>query len=118
MENPNRIVVLGTASCEGAPEEEENRALSRATTIREQLVKQLFQVKEYRILNLGQFKRDSCQREPSGTSIQRKLVIVGMRKESVGIEVKTALYNRLGKTIKNMNLNDYSLGSEDKFELK
>lgn len=118
MENPNRIVVLGTASCEGAPEEEENRALSRATTIREQLVKQLFQVKEYRILNLGQFKRDSCQREPSGTSIQRKLVIVGMRKESAGIEVKTALYNRLGKTIKNMNLNDYSLGSEDKFELK
>jgi hypothetical protein len=78
----------------------------------------LFAVKEYRILNLGQFKRDNCQRDATGTSFQRSLVIVGMRKESEGLAVKEAVYRRLGKTIKNLNLNDYSLGSLERFELK
>jgi eukaryotic-like serine/threonine-protein kinase len=118
MENPNRIISLGTASCEGADTEEENRAMNRAKTIQEQLVKQLFQVREYRILNLGQFKRDNCQRNTTGTSFQRSLVIVGMRKETEGLIIKDAVYNRLSKTIKNFNLNDYSLGSVEKFDLK
>ncbi len=118
MDNPNRIIALGTASCEGTGTEEENRAMNRAKTIQEKLMKQLFAVKEYRILNLGQFKRDNCQRDAAGTSFQRSLVIVGMRKESAGLAVKEAVYRRLGKTIKHLNLNDYSLGSLEKFELK
>ncbi len=118
MDNPNRIIALGTASCEGTGTEEETRAMSRAQTIQEKLMKQLFDVKEYRILNLGQFKTDSCKRDSTGTSFQRSLVIVGMRKESEGLMVKDALYYRLGKTIKNLNLNDYSLGSKEKFDLQ
>jgi eukaryotic-like serine/threonine-protein kinase len=118
MDNPNRIIALGTASCEGTGTEEELRAMNRAQTIQDKLMKQLFQVKEYRILNLGQFKRDNCQRDVAGTSFQRSLVIVGMRKESEGLAVKEAVYKRLTKTIKNLNLTDYSLGSVDKFELK
>jgi eukaryotic-like serine/threonine-protein kinase len=118
MDNPNRIVALGTASCEGSIAEEELRAFNRAKTIQDLLVKQLFAVKEYPVLNLGQFKRDNCQRNAQGNSLQRRLVIVGMRKESAGLEVKEALYQRLAKTIKDLNLNDYSQGTEDKFELK
>jgi eukaryotic-like serine/threonine-protein kinase len=118
MDNPNRIVALGTASCEGSAVEEELRAFNRAKTIQDQLVKQLFQVKEYPLLNLGQFKRDNCQLKAQGNSLQRRLVIVGMRKETAGLEVKAALYQRLAKTIKDLNLNDYSQGAEDKFELK
>ena len=118
MGNPNRIIAIGTASCEGSPNEEELRALNRAKAIHTQLVKQLFQVKEYPILNLGQFKRDTCQQNGSGNSLQRRLTIVGMRKESDGLEVKEVLYQRLGKTIKGLNLEDYSRGKIDKFELK
>jgi eukaryotic-like serine/threonine-protein kinase len=118
MDNPNRIVAIGTASCEGTRTEEEFRALSRAKTIQDQIIKQLFQVKEYPILNLGQFIRDDCQRDATGTSIQRSLVIVGLRKESEGLMMKDAVYQRLSKTIKNLKLDDYSLGNAQKFELK
>jgi eukaryotic-like serine/threonine-protein kinase len=118
MDNPNRIIALGTASCEGAGSIEETRAMNRGKAIQSQLVKQLFQVKEYPVLNLGQFKRDNCKLNTTATSFQRGLVIVGMRKETAGLEVKAALYQRLGKTIKGLNLNDYSQGSLEKFALK
>jgi eukaryotic-like serine/threonine-protein kinase len=119
MDNPNRIVAIGTASCEGSGTEEELRAFNRARTIQEQIVKQLFQVKKYPILNLGQFKRDKCQIEDTkGTSFQRSLVIVGLRKESEGLMIQEAVYQRLGKTIKNFKIDDYSLGGIDKFEVK
>ena len=118
MDNPNRIIALGTASCEGTILEEELRANSRAKTIQTKLIQELFTVKEYRTLNLGQFKRDNCQRDTTGTSFQRSLVIVGMKKESPGLELKSALYGRLGTTIKNLTLSDYSMGSLEKFELK
>jgi eukaryotic-like serine/threonine-protein kinase len=118
MDNPNRIIALGAASCEGAGPIEEARAMSRGKVIQSQLVKQLFQVKEYPVLNLGQFKRDNCKLNTTASSFQRGLVIVGMRKETAGLEVKAALYQRLGKTIKGLNLNDYSQGSLEKFALK
>jgi eukaryotic-like serine/threonine-protein kinase len=118
MDNPNRIIALGAASCEGAGPVEEARAMSRGKAIQSQLVKQLFQVKEYPVLNLGQFKRDNCKLNTTATSFQRGLVIVGMRNETAGLEVKAALYQRLGKTIKGLNLNDYSQGSLEKFALK
>ncbi len=118
MDNPNRIIALGTASCEGSGSEEEIRAGSRAKTIQTKLIQELFQVKEYRTLNLGQFKKDNCQRDSTGTSFQRSLVIVGMKKESEGLAIKSAVYGRLDKTIKNLTLSDYSMGSLDKFELQ
>jgi eukaryotic-like serine/threonine-protein kinase len=118
MDNPNRIVALGTASCEGSSVVEELRALNRAKTIQTQLVKQLFGVSKYPVINLGQFKRDKCELNVTGNSLQRRLVIVGMRQETEGLEVKAALYHRLGKTIEGLNLDDYSLGTLDKFDLK
>jgi eukaryotic-like serine/threonine-protein kinase len=118
MDNPNRIVAIGTASCEGSATEEEIRALNRARTIHDQIVKQLFQVKKYPLLNLGQFKRDNCKLDTKETSFQRSLVIVGLRKESEGLMLQEAVYQRLGKTIKNFKLDDYSLGSVEKFEVK
>jgi eukaryotic-like serine/threonine-protein kinase len=117
--NPDRIIVLGMASCEGSnTPEEEVRASNRANTVREQIVKPLFEVDDIRILNLGRFKQGQCLRDSPATSKQRKLVIVGMRKESPGLEVKEAVYTRLSKTIKDMNLEYYTLGGIDKFELK
>jgi eukaryotic-like serine/threonine-protein kinase len=117
--NPDRIIVLGMASCEGnTTQEEEVRAINRANTVREQIVKQLFEVNDIRILNLGRFTHGICLRDSPETSKQRKLVIVGMRKETPGLEVKQAVYTRLSKTIQDMNLEYYSLGGLDKFELK
>jgi eukaryotic-like serine/threonine-protein kinase len=120
MENPNRIVAIGAASCEGAPEEEQVRAGNRAKIVQSQIVNPLFKVKEYRILNLGQFSRDKCSNiiNPQETSFQRSLIIVGMRRISPGLEEKSALYARLSKTIPNLNLNDYSMGTKDKFKLE
>jgi eukaryotic-like serine/threonine-protein kinase len=115
MQNPNRIIALGMASCEGTTAEEESRALNRARTIQSEIVKPLFDVKEYPVVSLGQFRTGSCQRNAVGNSIQRKLIIVGMRKQTAGLDEKDVLYKRLGKTIKEIKMNDYSQGSLDKF---
>jgi eukaryotic-like serine/threonine-protein kinase len=115
MENPNRIIALGMASCEGTTPEEELRALNRARTIQSQIVKPMFDVKEYPVIGLGQFTTGSCQRNLQGNSIQRKLIIVGMRKQSAGLEEKEVLYQRLGKTIKQIKLDNYSQGGLEKF---
>ncbi len=117
MGNPNRIVTIGAASCSGSSSQEELLALNRAKIIQVKIVKPLFSVREYLILNLGQFKRDTCEMNYRGNSLQRGLVIIGMRKESVDLNTKEALYQRLSKTIKNLNLDDYSLGNIEKFEL-
>jgi eukaryotic-like serine/threonine-protein kinase len=117
MENPNRIIALGMASCEGTIAEEESRALNRAKVIQAQIVKPLFDVKEYPIINLGQFSTGSCQRNAQGNSIQRKLIIIGMRKQSASLEEKDVLYQRLGKTIKEIKLDDYSQGNLGSFKL-
>jgi eukaryotic-like serine/threonine-protein kinase len=117
MENPNRIIALGMASCEGTPPEEEARALNRARTIQSQIVKPIFDVKEYPIINLGQFKTGSCKRNAPGNSIQRKLIIIGMRKQSPGLDEGEVLHQRLSKTIKQIKLDDYSRGKGDKLVL-
>jgi eukaryotic-like serine/threonine-protein kinase len=117
MENPNRIIALGMASCEGTISQEESRALNRAKAIQDQIVKPLFDVKEYPVINLGQFTTGSCQRNTQSNSIQRKLIIIGMRKQSAGLEEKEVLYQRLGKTIKEIKLNDYSQGTLNNFKL-
>jgi eukaryotic-like serine/threonine-protein kinase len=118
MDNPNQIIALGAASCEGSLPEEEQRALARSETIRSQIVKPLFRVKDYKVLNLGQYRQDRCQKNTQETSFQRSLVIVGIRKETEGLMVKEALHQRLSKTIKNFDLEDYSLGSAQNIQLK
>jgi eukaryotic-like serine/threonine-protein kinase len=118
MENPNSIISLGTASCEGTRAEEESRALARAKTVQTQIVESIFVIKDRPILNLGQYKADNCVRDINKNSFQRRLIIVGMRRESQGLILKEALYQRLGRTIEGLKLNDYSLGTIDKFSLK
>jgi eukaryotic-like serine/threonine-protein kinase len=119
MENPNRIIALGMASCEGDDQQEEERALRRAKTIQSAIVRPLFDVKEYPVISLGQFKfKNNCARNNPATSIQRKLIIVGMRKQSVGLEEKEVLYQRLGKTIKEIKLDNYTKGSIEKFDIQ
>ncbi len=116
MDNPNQIIAIGTASCEGSIPEEQNRALNRAKTIQTQIVEPLFRVKNYRMLNLGK-SQAKCNRDSADTSFQRSLVIVGMRKNTEGLIVKEALYRRLATTIENLDLNEYSLGDVDNFDL-
>jgi eukaryotic-like serine/threonine-protein kinase len=119
MENPNSIISLGTASCEGPRPQEEARAFSRGVSIQKQIVRDIFVIKDLPILNLGQYKTDTCRREINNSnSFQRRLIIVGMRKETQGLILKEALYERLAKTIKDLKLSDYSLGSAKEFNLK
>ncbi len=116
--NPNRIIVLGMASCEGnSTNEEEVRAMSRAKTIQERIVKPLFEVDDTSILNLGQFTKTFCMKDSKETSKQRKLIIIGVRKESPGLDAKDAVYNRIKNTINEINLDNYTLGHLDKFKL-
>jgi serine/threonine protein kinase len=118
MENPSRLITIGLASCEGAPREEEKRAEERAYTIYE-LAKRIFTVKEYYVLNLGQFRRDTCGKLlPNEVINQRSMIIIGIRKESEGVILEQALYDRMKKLVQYINMSDYSLGSPEKFTLK
>lgn len=85
MQNPSEIISVGTASCEGSPQQEERRAFERAKQI-QLLVKKLFRTlpsgQGYRLLNLGQFKRDDCQSNQDLTSYQRNIIIIGVSKKN------------------------------------
>jgi eukaryotic-like serine/threonine-protein kinase len=117
MENPNQVIAVGMSSCEGPQREEELRAMARAKTIQQDLVKTIFRVKDYPLLNLGQFRRDSCSRSAKDNSFQRSMILMGIRKASTGVMLDQALYERLKKISKDFNLDDYSLGSRDKLQL-
>jgi serine/threonine protein kinase len=120
MENPTEIVSVGTASCEGNLPDEERRAFQRAQQI--QLVaKKIFSnvrsVEVYRLLNLGQFRRSGCQANQDLTSYQRSVIIIGVKNKTPGVNVDEALRDRLEKKpFADFQLEDYSLGSPDKFK--
>jgi eukaryotic-like serine/threonine-protein kinase len=120
MDNPSEIISVGTASCEGDLKAEEARALERSKQI-QLLVKKIFSrvrsVEGYRLLNLGQFRRSDCQPNQDSTAYQRSIIIVGVRKKSQGVVLDEALRNRLEKKpFADFKLEDYSLGSQDKFK--
>ncbi|OUL31148.1 serine/threonine protein kinase [Nostoc sp. T09] len=120
MENPNEIISVGTASCEGDLAVEQRRALERSKQI-QLLAKKLFNntssVKGYRLLNLGQFQRSDCQPNQDLTAYQRSIIIIGVKKKSDGVIVDEALRNRLEKKpFADFKLEDYSLGSAKKFK--
>ncbi|HAX77473.1 MAG TPA: serine/threonine protein kinase [Cyanobacteria bacterium UBA11372] len=120
MEKPTEIISVGTASCEGNLAEEERRASRRAQQI--QLVaKKIFSnvrsVEGYRLLNLGQFRRSGCQANQDLTSYQRSVIIIGVKNKTPGVNVDEALRDRLEKKpFADFKLEDYSLGSADKFK--
>jgi serine/threonine protein kinase len=120
MENPSEIISVGTASCEGDVNAEQSRALERAKQI-QLLGKKLFSntpsVKGYRLLNLGQFQRKDCQGNQDLTAYQRSIIIIGVKKQSEGVVLDEALRDRLEKKpFADFKLEDYSLGSADKFK--
>ncbi|MBD2341129.1 serine/threonine protein kinase [Calothrix sp. FACHB-156] len=118
MENPTEIISVGTASCEGDVATEQSRALERSKQI-QLLAKKLFSgtVKNYRLLNLGQFQRSDCQANQDSTAYQRSIIIIGVKQKSEGVILDEALRNRLEKKpFADFKLEDYSLGSPQKFK--
>jgi eukaryotic-like serine/threonine-protein kinase len=117
MENPNQIIAIGTSSCEGSQQEEETRAMERAKTIQQDLGRTIFAVKDYPILNLGQYRKDTCSRSAKDNAFQRSVILMGIRRESPGVVLNQALYNRLKDISKDFKLENYSLGSPENFKL-
>ncbi len=120
MNNPSEIISVGTASCEGTPATEEARAFSRAEQI-QLLGKKLFRdvgsVKNYRLLNLGQFRGENCQANKDQTAYQRSIIIIGVGKQTDGVILDEALRSRLeAKPFGDFQIKDYSLGGKDKFK--
>jgi hypothetical protein len=120
MENPNEIISVGTASCEGNIAAEQNRALERSKQI-QLLGKRIFSntnsVKGYRLLNLGQFQRKDCQASQDSTAYQRSIIIIGVKQQDAGVILDEALRDRLEKKpFADFKLEDYSLGAKDKFK--
>ncbi|MBD2163375.1 serine/threonine protein kinase [Calothrix membranacea FACHB-236] len=118
MENPTEIISVGTASCEGDVATEQSRALERSKQI-QLLAKKLFSgtVKNYRLLNLGQFQRSDCQASQDSTAYQRSIIIIGVKQKSDGVILDEALRDRLEKKpFADFKLEDYSLGSPQKFK--
>lgn len=120
MENPSEIISIGTASCEGEAATEERRALDRAMQI-QLLGKRLFgkvaTVKNYRLLNLGQFRQGECNTSQESTSYQRSLIIMGIKNQTPGVIIDEALRSRLiNKPFADFSLEDYTLGTPEKFK--
>jgi eukaryotic-like serine/threonine-protein kinase len=119
MEDPSEIIAVGTASCEGKIAIEQRRALERSRRIQllaRRLFKNTSNVKGYRLLNLGQFRRSDCQRNQDTTAYQRSMIIIGVRNPSPGVILDEALRDRLEKKpFADFQLDDYSLGSVEKF---
>ncbi|MBN3959347.1 serine/threonine-protein kinase [Nostoc sp. NMS8] len=120
MQSPNEIISVGTASCKSDTAVQERVALERSKQI-QLLVKKIFtntpNVKKYRLLNLGQFQRSNCQKIQDLTAYQRSVVIIGVKKKSAGVILDEALRNRLEKKpFADFRLEDYSLGSAQKFK--
>ncbi|MCC5619183.1 serine/threonine protein kinase [Nostoc sp. CHAB 5836] len=120
MEAHSEIISVGTASCKGNTAVQERVALERSKQI-QLLAKKIFintpSVKSYRLLNLGQFQRSNCQITQDLTTYQRSLIIIGVKKQSTGVIIDEALRDRLeNKPFADFKLEDYSLGSADKFK--
>jgi serine/threonine protein kinase len=120
MENPSQIISVGTASCEGSQNQEERRAFERAKQIQllgKKLFSQVPSVRNYRLLNLGQFRGESCNSNQDETSYQRSVIIIGVKQETPGVVLDEALRSRLiKKPFGDFQIDDYSLGSTDKFK--
>lgn len=112
----SRIISIGTASCEGSEEIEEMRAEQRALATNKFIVQKMFSVGQYSFINLGKFKKDDCNSSPEKTSWQRALIILGVGQEEEGVNITEAVRARLTKIP--VDLQDYSLGGNDKFQVK
>ena len=108
IDNPNQIISVGAASCEGSKLAEETRAKDRSIQIHNILAKNLFGVKTYQTLNLGQFRADKCNPIPEKNSFQRAIILIGVRKETEGVILKESLKNFLSLKIEDFKLDDFT----------
>ncbi len=120
MEDPSEIISVGTTSCKGEVKSQQRLALERSLET-QLLVRKIFinrrNVKGDRLLNLGQFQKTDCQTHQNLTTYQRSVIIIGVKKESTNVILDQALRNRLeNKPFADFRLEDYSLGSVDKFK--
>ncbi|MBD2303161.1 MULTISPECIES: serine/threonine-protein kinase [Nostocales] len=119
MEYPTEIISVGTATCEGNLVVAQRLALERAKQLQllsQKLFKNTSSVKGYRLLNLGQFQRGKCPSNQDITDYQSSIIIIGIRKKSKGVIVDEALrYRLINQPFADFKLDDYSLGSVDKF---
>jgi len=120
MKNPSKIISVGTASCKGDVAVEQRIAMERSRQI-QLLAKKLFSnipsVKDYRLLNLGHFQRSNCQVSQDLTAYQRSIIIIGVKQKSADVILDEALRDRLDKkNFADFKLEDYSLGSAEKFK--
>ncbi|MBC1241354.1 serine/threonine-protein kinase [Nostoc sp. 2RC] len=120
MEEPSEIISVGTTSCKGNIESQERLALERSLQI-QLLVKKIFinqpNIKGYRLLNLGQFQRTDCPENQDLTTYQRSIIVIGVKKQSSSVNLDEALRDRLEKKpFADFKLQDYSLGTADKFK--
>ncbi|AFY44385.1 serine/threonine-protein kinase [Nostoc sp. PCC 7107] len=119
MEYPTEIISVGTATCEGNLAVAQRHSLERAKQVQmlaQKLFKNTSSVKGYRLLNLGQFQDVKCPYKQDITAYQRSIMIIGVRKKSKGVVLDEALRDRLIKQpFADFKLDDYSLGSMDKF---
>jgi eukaryotic-like serine/threonine-protein kinase len=91
--------------------------MERAKTIQQDLGRTIFAVKDYPILNLGQYRKDTCSRSAKDNAFQRSVILMGIRRESKGVVLNQALYNRLKDISKDFKLEDYSLGNPENLKL-
>jgi CHAT domain len=79
------VVSIGTASCEGSPSTEKDRALERAEKMNAIITKAIpkgSKVQQLYRLNLGQFvSKPSCPTDPKATSRQRIIMYIGVDKK-------------------------------------
>jgi hypothetical protein len=112
----NRVIAIGTASCEGNDiSEEEKRAELRARSVIKLVEKELLDVAYYSIINLGQFNGGECAIVPEKTSWQRATILLGVRQDEKGINLEEAVRERLSRIP--VDLSQYTLGSEEKFKI-
>jgi hypothetical protein len=112
----NRVIAIGTASCEGDDIlEEEKRAELRARSVIKLVEKELLDVAYYSIINLGQFNGGACPIVPEKTSWQRAIILLGVRQDEKGINLEEAVRERLSRIP--VDLSKYTLGSEEKFKI-
>jgi uncharacterized protein YjbI with pentapeptide repeats len=113
----DRVISVGTASCEGTIEEEQERAESRALSALKYVGKEMFSVGKYSFINLGRFSNTGCPKsfDSKDTSWQRSVIFLGVRQEEKGIDITEAVRERIKKIP--IDLQKYSLGGEEQFKV-
>lgn len=95
LESASDLVAVGLASLEGEREREEARALARSQTILGWLAKVSNPGVPLWTLNLGQYNKGCKSQEDEDTSMERPLILTGVREKAEGANLQEALANAI-----------------------